>query len=230
MVKRFLEGSFLPASEAHCYWNGSFSEEQRQQLCAFERKTSWNAEALMDGNNSLGPLNRFLNFDQKYYLPDDILAKVDRMSMAHSLEIRPPFLDHQIVEFAASLPERLKIRGLRQKYLLKVLMRDKLPKEVLTRGKMGFDIPTHDWLRWELKPLLLEVTSPSVLSRTGLFNPKVLKRWLQAHFEGRINIGFHLWGLLILLLWMEKWRIQSPFQLTEPLLQSLMAREISHSS
>jgi asparagine synthase (glutamine-hydrolysing) len=227
MAKRFLEGTFLPASDAHCYWNGAFSEEQKSRLCAYERKSPWTAETLIEGVNSSGGLNPFLQFDQKYYLPDDILAKVDRMSMAHSLEVRPPFLDHQIVEFATRLPQKFKIRGTRQKYLLKQLMRNKLPKQILTRAKMGFDIPAHDWFRRELKPLLLEVTRPSALSQTGIFRPEVLGNWLQAHSEGRVNMGFHLWGILILLLWMEKWQIQSPFQPMEPFARSMAAQETS---
>jgi len=211
MVKRFLEGSFLPPLGAHCYWNGAFSEEQKQALCSFERKSVW-PETLLDDTRPFVPLDGFLWFDQKYYLPDDILAKVDRMSMAHSLEVRPPFLDHEVVEFADRLPERFKIRGRRQKYLLKRLMRDKLPLEILKRPKMGFDIPAHDWLRRELKPLLLEVTSHSALAHTGLFRPEILHRWTEEHLERRHNIGFHLWGLMILLLWMDKWQIQSPFR------------------
>ncbi len=213
MVKRFLEGSFLPPFEAHSYWNGAFSEEQKRGLCAFEPGLRGEGvERLAEGARSLGKLNRFLWFDQRYYLSDDILAKVDRMSMAHALEVRPPFLDHEIVDFAAQLPERFKIRGRRQKYLLKRLMRDKLPAEILHRKKMGFDIPAHDWLRRELKPLVLEVLSPSALARTGLFRPGAVEQLMNDHFEGRINIGFHLWGLMILLLWMEKWQIQSPLQ------------------
>ena len=84
----------------------------------------------------------FLYVDQQYYLPDDILYKTDRMSMAHSLEVRPPFLDHRIVEFAARLPAHLK----KNKRILRDLMSDKLPQSVLTRKKEGFDIPAHDWL------------------------------------------------------------------------------------
>lgn len=212
MVKRFLEGTFLPPLEAHTYWNGAFSEEQKRALCAYEPEPGWSVESLAAGAPPLGNINPFLWFDQRYYLPDDILAKVDRMSMAHSLEVRPPFLDHEIVEFAARLPERFKIRGRRQKYLLKLLMRDRLPPDILSRKKVGFDIPAHDWLRRELKPLLLDVASPAALARTGLFRRGAVEKLMQEHFEGRINIGFHLWGLLILLLWMEKWQIRSSFQ------------------
>ncbi len=217
MVKRFLEGTFLPDLEAHCYWNGAFSEEQKRRLCAFASSSSVTAPPA-EG------LNRFLWFDQRYYLTDDILAKVDRMSMAHSLEVRPPFLDHHIVEFAARLPERFKIRGFRQKYLLKRLMRDKLPPSVLGRKKVGFDIPAHDWLRRELKPLLLEALNPEALSRTGLFRVGAVEGLLRDHFEHRANLGFHLWGLMILLLWIDRWQIESPLRRAEPVRVSSLIR------
>jgi len=210
MVKRFLEGTLLDPGEAHCYWNGAFSEAQKRELCLQTPADGWSAPALVAASPSIPGVNRYLWFDQRYYLPDDILAKVDRMSMAHSLEVRPPFLDHHIVEFAARLPQRLKIRGRVQKYLLKRVMRDKLPAAVLRRKKVGFDIPAHDWLRRELRPLLLEALSPSALTRCGLFRPGVLEGWLARHLDGRVNIGFHLWGLMILLLWMERWQIRSP--------------------
>jgi len=210
MAKRFLEGTFLPPLEAHCYWNGAFSREQKRALCAFHPSPEWELQSWAEPDGTPEGLNRFLGFDQRYYLPDDILAKVDRMSMAHSLEVRPPFLDHEIVEFAARLPERFKIRGREHKYLLKRLMRDKLPAEIIRRRKVGFDIPAHDWMRRELKPLLLETLSPATLARNGLFRPGAVEGLLEAHLEGRINIGFHLWGLLILLLWMERWQIRSP--------------------
>jgi asparagine synthase (glutamine-hydrolysing) len=104
-------------------------------------------------------LERFLQFDQRYYLADDILVKTDRMSMAHALEVRPPFLNHRIVQFAATLPANLKVRGRRQKVLLKELMRDKLPLPVLRRKKMGFDIPAHEWMRGALRAMLTEIVS-----------------------------------------------------------------------
>jgi asparagine synthase (glutamine-hydrolysing) len=117
-----------------------------------------------------GPLNRFLWADQIYYLPDDILYKCDRMSMAHSLEVRPPFLDHRIVEFAARLPENFKIRGSKLKYILRELMRDRLPTSVLSRKKEGFDIPAHDWLRTTLRPLLLDVLNQHEVNESGIFS------------------------------------------------------------
>ena len=116
-----------------------------------------------------GSLNHFLQLDQRYYLADDILYKCDRMSMAHSLEVRPPFLDHRIVEFAARLPENLKIRGASLKFVLRELMRDSLPAAVTSRPKEGFDIPAHHWLRTTLRPLLEDTLNESGVRANGLF-------------------------------------------------------------
>ena len=163
-------------------------------------------EKLKEAGDSLAP---YLWYDQSYFLPDDILAKVDRISMAHAVEVRPPFLDHRIVEFAASLPDSFKIRGPRQKFLLKELMKDKLPAPVLRRKKIGFDIPAHEWLRGPLRPLLMD-TLESGLSRHGdCFRAGAIRSCLAAHMERKTNVGYHLWGLMILFLWMNKWRIQA---------------------
>src|ERR1700722_18845787 len=131
------------------------------------------------------------------------------MSRAHSLEVRPPFLDHRIVEFAASLPASLKIRGSRQKVLLRELMRDKLPPAILRRRKIGFDIPAHDWLRGCLRPLMLEVLLDGASDHAALFRRVVIETQIREHLERRINVGYHLWGLMVLFLWMKKWRIQA---------------------
>lgn len=210
MAKRFLEGSLLSLDEAHLYWNGGFSEAQKKSF--FRRPPDQDIcdllRPVLEPMNRMGQLNRYLWLDQNCYLPDDILYKADRMSMAHSLEVRPPFLDHRIVEFAASLPERLKIRGTRQKYLLKELMKDKLSPLILRRKKIGLDIPTHDWLRGTLRPLLLDTLTPDAIEETGLFRADVIQDFIQSHLERRVNLGFHLWGLMILFLWMKKWKIQ----------------------
>jgi asparagine synthase (glutamine-hydrolysing) len=130
------------------------------------------------------------------------------MSMAHSLEVRPPFLDHRIVEFAARLPVHLKVNGSKLKYVLRELMRDKLPATILTRKKQGFDIPVHDWLRTKLKPLLLDTVTPEAVEATGLMRWSEVDRILQAHLSRRANYGYHLWGLLVLFLWVKRWNIQ----------------------
>ena len=131
--------------------------------------------------------------------------KVDRMSMAHSVEVRPPFLDHRIVEFAATLPAHLKIRGSRQKVILKELMKDKLPPAILRRKKIGFDIPAHEWLRGPLRPLLRgHAGEPARPNTPDLFRPARDRGSLaRRHLERRANLGYHLWGLMILFLWMK---------------------------
>ncbi|MDR3747919.1 MAG: asparagine synthase (glutamine-hydrolyzing) [Acidobacteriota bacterium] len=210
-LKRLLEGSLMPSDQAHVYWNGTFSEPEKRLLL---RTDSTGAFARVLSSIPQPPaearLADYLKWDQQYYLADDILVKSDRMSMAHAVEVRPPYLDHRIVEFAATLPDSLKIRGSRQKFLLKELMRDKLPPAILQRKKMGFDIPAHEWFRGPLLPLLTEILREGMAEYQGVFNSEVIQAYLQRHLERRINVGYHLWGLMILLLWMKKWRIQAP--------------------
>jgi asparagine synthase (glutamine-hydrolysing) len=196
-VKRMFEGSLLPPGQAHLFWNGTFAEAHRQSILTPESFVP---------NPSPGDCD-FLFVDQRNYLPDDILYKCDRMSMAHSLEVRPPFLDHRIVEFAARLPHGLKIRGSKLKYVLRELMRDKLPPSVLKRRKEGFDIPTHHWFRTVLRPLLLDTVRED--AAPGLFAKGALQRIIEDHLERRANYGYHLWGLLTLFLWMKRWGIQA---------------------
>ncbi|HUQ91868.1 MAG TPA: asparagine synthase (glutamine-hydrolyzing) [Bryobacteraceae bacterium] len=206
-AKRFLEGSLLPPTEAHLYWNGTFTGEGKRRLCELPGGPDLN-RLLPAGAAQMGLLNRFLWLDQLCYLPEDILYKCDRMSMAHSLEVRPPFLDHRIVEFAAALPESLKINGPRLKYVLRELMRDKLPRSIVQRKKEGFDIPAHHWFRGVLKPFLLDTVSERAVRETGIFHWPEVNRLMQLHFERRGNFGYHLWGLLVLFLWMKKWKVR----------------------
>jgi asparagine synthase (glutamine-hydrolysing) len=130
--------------------------------------------------------------------------------MAHAVEVRTPFLDHRIAEFAASLPEDFKIQGRVQKLLLRRLMKGKLPKSVLRRPKIGLDIPVHGWLRGPLRSLLLDTLSRDALERSNLFRTDQVLFLIDQHLERRANIGFHLWGMLILFLWMQRWKIQPP--------------------
>ena len=134
--------------------------------------------------------------------------------MAHSLEVRPPFLDPRIVDFANSLPDRFKLRGSESKYVLRRLMKDKLPDATLRRSKVGFDIPVHDWFRVALKPLLLDTLCEEAVLASELFRWPVVERLLREHLERRANWGYHLWGLMVLLIWMKRWRIQPPSALT----------------
>ena len=211
-ITRMLEGALLNPVEAHLFWNGTFSPTSRELLLNQDARRELKAGAPLtlpqsasSTGDGIGYLNRFLWLDQLNYLPDDILYKSDRMSMAHSLEVRPAFLDHRIVEFAARLPENLKIRGSRLKFVLRELMKDRLPKPVLTRKKEGFDIPAHDWLRTALRPLFMDTVNERSVRESGIFSWPAIDATIRAHMERRANLGYHLWGLLVLFLWMRRW-------------------------
>jgi asparagine synthase (glutamine-hydrolysing) len=222
---RFLEGVLLPPEQAHVHWNGTFSDSEKQRLVnsrlpgAMARVLGELKPLLRSGDN----LASYLWFDQKYYLADDILNKSDRMSMAHSVEVRPAFLDHRIVEFAAHLPGRLKVDGKRQKVILKELMKGKLPGLVLSRSKVGFDIPAHEWLRGPLRQMLTDTLKDGLASFGDLFRASEVDTFLERHLRRESNVGYHLWGLLVLFLWMKKWRIQTPLlaPASEPLQASV---------
>lgn len=207
-LKRFLEGCRMKPERAHVYWNGTFSDAEKQALV--QRKLPHALDQIL-GRLALAGDNpaAYLWFDQKYYLTDDILAKVDRMSMAHSIEVRPPFLDHRIAEFAATLPNRFKMHGSRQKVLLRGLMQDRLPSQILRHKKVGFDIPAHEWLRGPLRELMLETLAWGAAEQGELFRAAGVQACVDAHLSRRANYGYHLWGLTILFLWMKRWRIQT---------------------
>jgi asparagine synthase (glutamine-hydrolysing) len=207
-VKRFLEGALLEPARAHAFWNGTFSDREKRSL-VWAGLPATLQRMMADADRHGSGLNAHLWFDQKFFLPDDILMKVDRMSMAHSIEVRPPFLDHRIVEFAAALPSSFKIRGDRQKYLLKELMREKLPLCVTQRKKIGLDFPAHDWLRGPLRGVLFDAFADAEAQYSGFFNFKVIGNCLDSHLNRRANLGYHLWGLMMLFLWMKRWRIQT---------------------
>jgi asparagine synthase (glutamine-hydrolysing) len=209
-LKRLLQGSLLPAEQAHIYWNGTFSEAEKADLLKVPlpgalRDILLQLRAKLPGDG-IAP---FLEFDQKYYLPDDILVKSDRISMAHSVEVRPPFLDHRIIEFAATIPTNLKIRGDNQKYVLKELMKPKLKSPITQRKKVGFDIPAHEWFRGPLHRMLMETLEFAETEHADLFNFDAINELTKLHMIRKINAGYHLWGLMTLFLWMKRWNVQS---------------------
>jgi asparagine synthase (glutamine-hydrolysing) len=213
-LQRFLQGTLLDERSSHVFWNGSFSQLQRKDLMMSYDGT--HLLKLLATIPVTGDVRRFMAFDQAYYLPDNLLVKVDRMSMAHSLEVRPAFLDHRIVEFAATLPANYCIRGRNLKLLLRNLMRDKLPQSILAKKKQGLDIPVHDWLRGHLKPLLLDTLNQKTVEESGIISWLYLEPLIKLHMERKANYGYHLWGMLMLFLWIKHWRIQCNQDLQAP--------------
>jgi asparagine synthase (glutamine-hydrolysing) len=160
---------------------------------------------ILNDCQSTDPLNRALYLDQETLLPDQVLPFVDRLSMAHSVEVRPPFLDHRLAEFAATLPGSMKIRGGRVKHILKEAVKDLLPPELLARPKEGFVMPINEWLLGKLKPYVEATLSPGRLARHGLFRISAIQALLREHYSGVANRGNQIWNLLMLQLWWERY-------------------------
>ncbi|HLG28750.1 MAG TPA: asparagine synthase C-terminal domain-containing protein, partial [Candidatus Brocadiales bacterium] len=151
--------------------------------------------------NARNPLDRVFYQDIKTYLPEDILAVTDRMSMHHSLEVRVPFLDHKLMEFCATIPAEMKIRHLKKKFLLKKGVAHLLPSEIINHKKQGFVGPMSTWLQNDLKEYALEILSESSLRRHGLFNPKTVSNILEEHFARKETHDTLIWALLVFETW-----------------------------
>lgn len=149
----------------------------------------------------LDPLTQQQYVDIKTCLVDDILTKVDRMSMAASIEARVPLLDHRIVEFALSLPPHMKLHRGRTKLILRQAMQGRLPEMVLKKPKEGFNIPLRQWLCGALRPLMEDLLSTDCVHRRGYFEPQTVNRWMSEHLDGRANHSHRLWTLMVFELW-----------------------------
>jgi asparagine synthase (glutamine-hydrolysing) len=150
-------------------------------------------------------LSRLMQVDQKTYLPDAMLHKVDRASMAVSLEVRVPLLDHRVVEYTSKIPDSLKYRRGVAKYLLKKLLNQYVPRPLFERPKMGFGVPIDQWFRDDLKDLLLDYLSSERLRREGLFDQTHIEKKINEHLTGQANHQYRLWALLMWEMWRERW-------------------------
>jgi asparagine synthase (glutamine-hydrolysing) len=146
-------------------------------------------------------LEKSLYADVMLYLPGDLLVKVDIASMAHSLEARSPFLDHKVMEFAASLPPHLKLRGTQTKYLLKKSFAGMLPPDILYRKKMGFGVPLHRWFQRELKQAVYDVLLDSRTTRRGCFRKDYVQALLDEHVQRKADHSYRIWALFYFELW-----------------------------
>ena len=215
-VRQFLRGAPLPPDVRHFGWVGSFLPREIAALLRPEVRGSALAEdpyapvarELAEGPRREG-LDRLLFLYARFYLADDVLVKVDRATMASSLEGRSPFLDPDFIRFSAALPARLKVRGHGTKLALRAAFADALPPEILARPKKGFGMPVGRWLRGPLRPLLDELLGEERLRRQGLFEPAVVARMARLHVEGRADFRKQLWTLLAFQQWharhLETW-------------------------
>lgn len=206
MAQRFLGAAGHEAERAHYLWKIIFSEREKNGLYApeFARAEVDSFAAMAESFArcpSADPVNRLLYVDTSVYLPDDILTKVDRMSMAVSLEARVPFLDHELVEAAFALPGGFKLRGMDKKHVLKRALARRLPGDVLRRRKRGFNVPMARWLRSELDEAVRYHLGESRQRSLGFFQPEAVKRLRREHFQHRRDRSREIWGLLNFSLW-----------------------------
>jgi asparagine synthase (glutamine-hydrolysing) len=207
-AKRFARAAALPPLERHHGWKEIFSPQARAEL-AGEESSGWDPLDLyrerFAETEGADPLARMQDVDLGIYLVDDLLVKTDRLSMAHSLELRVPFLDSEVAEFAFSLPRSMKVRGFAKKRLLRSALEPLLPREIVHGRKQGFSIPIAGWLRGPLQPFAREVLAPSAIARQGLLDPAAVNPLLDRHCAGREDLSRQIWGLMALTLWFDRY-------------------------
>lgn len=211
-LKRFVAAENLSSEDAHGTWRMIFDANTRARLLAPIKNSPQASADVLDlyratfaQTNAKRALNRMLYVDTRFYLPNDMLVKIDRMSMAHGLEVRVPFLDHRLVELAARVPPKLKLKHFRhKKYLLKASIRGKLPHTILWRRKQGFNIPNGQWLKGELKSFVTDHLSASKLDDMGFLDRQEVATLLYDHFEERRDNSHQIWCLLTLSLWWQQ--------------------------
>ena len=210
-ARRFVNYAPLEPGRRHYAWKAFFDDVLKRAVLSDDVLNSLEGaldtypvfQRYYEAVPNHSPLNRFLYTDTKVYLANDILVKVDRMSMAHALEVRVPLLDHRVVEFMFRLPGNLKMPRLGLKHFLKRTMSDILPRKILTRPKGGFNVPIPIWLKQELKPLVMEYLSPTRIKACGVFNPETVSRLVADHMAGRADYSRNIWALLVFNLWHE---------------------------
>lgn len=196
----------------HMEWLGSFGRNERRMLAgpllldaARQTDVFEHVDTVAEKYSQNSQGNRLLFAYARSYLMDEVLVKVDRASMYHSLETRAPFLDHSLVEFVFSLPYEFKYRHGTSKYLLKQLMKDTLPSRIVNRKKKGFGIPLARWLRGPLQELCRDTLSEHKIRNQGLFNHTYVQKLIDDHMKGDMDNRKELWNLIIFQLWRDRW-------------------------
>ncbi len=209
-AKRFLGGQDLEPWQAHLWWRVVLTEQQKRALYAprvLEQLQPEPSEAhfrsVYQRSSAKEMLNRILQIDAEVFLPDDLMVKNDRMSMAHSLEARVPFTDNDLTEYLETVPSDVKLPGLRKKHILRSAMEGFLPDAVVRKKKVGLEMPYSRWFTHELRDVLLRYCGPQRMEEMGMFRPEAVKQIIDQHLEGKRDHGRTLWALLNYSMWME---------------------------
>ena len=208
-VKRFVASADLPASEAYLVWTNLFRPEIRAELLSATLRSAATDSAgdafmrtvLLDAANDRNLLARAAELDVRHYLPEFQLTYMDRMSMAHGLEVRAPLCDYRLVDFVLSLPAEYRLNGTRSKHILKAVARRWLPHGIVERRKVGFDSPVGQWFKDELREFMLRFLSRDHIEQSGLLNYAGVERVIGEHLAGRRDHSLQLWSLLVLEAW-----------------------------
>jgi asparagine synthase (glutamine-hydrolysing) len=211
-VKKFLSGIGYPDGIRNSVWLGSFPFLESQKVLSQEVLSQFSEERLAEDiyhYEEEYPFNDRITkvqyLDLKLYLQESILVKVDRASMACSLEVRAPFLDHELVEFVMGLPSKLKLKGSTSKYILKNAMKNRLPDDIIKRPKKGFGVPIAKWVKGPLKELFQDLLSSERIKRGGFLNSEYVARLLQDHLLSKRDNRKQLWTLLVWELWVSRY-------------------------
>jgi asparagine synthase (glutamine-hydrolysing) len=212
-AKKFATSAALDFEERYLGFGTYFTDRMKDQLYADDtRQATSGLDAYREHRRyfarvkNAAPLNRLLYVDLKTFLPCLNLAYTDKTSMAANLEVRVPFLNHELMELAARMPADLKLRGLKRKYILKRAAEKLLPKEIVWRKKAGFGAPIRSWLRGPLKPLVDDLLSAETVSRRGLFRPEAVQQIIDANRSGREDFSLQVFQLLTLELWQREFQ------------------------
>jgi asparagine synthase (glutamine-hydrolysing) len=208
-VRRFLEGAALPARWQHMRWMIFLQESSRARLYApqFRACIPEHTGELVEAGFDAMPADRLasqMRCDLRFYLAEDILPKVDAMSMASSLEARVPYLDNEVLDLALAIPSELKLRRGVRKWILREAFAARLPQQILRRGKEGFSMPMKNWLNKEWNPLMHELLSADNLARDGLFDARYIGLLMREHEARTHNHSHLLWGLMVFQLWRDR--------------------------
>ncbi len=210
-LKRFLGGQDLPPDQAHVWWRIVLTEAQkldlytpavRERLAAVEAPGRHFAR-VFEAPGPRDDLARLMRIDTNVFLPDDLMIKNDRMSMAHSLEARVPFTDPELTEFMSTVPSRLKLPGLKKKQVMRHALAGILPREILDKKKVGLEMPYSLWMRHELRDLVETYLGRERVAACGLFRPEAVQRLVDEHQASRVDHGRALWGLLNYMMWFD---------------------------
>src|SRR5690349_15661896 len=212
-ARKFVAGAHLRPAAAHLWWMTMLGEDLKESLYAAPPRVNGNGTRLAPtvrlydalwAEATGDDLDRLQQIDTRLYLPADLLVKTDRMSMAHSLEARVPFLDRAVVELARRIPSRLRLRGGRTKHILRRAMAGRLPDAILNQRKRGFNLPIAGWLAGELREFAQDHLAPARIRRQGLFDPDAVAGLLRAHLRRDADHSRAIWALLFFVVWHDE--------------------------